>query len=53
VIRTDANLLDFSISTVIVSYLAGLGLILAGLYGKVAPREEAGAPRQVREGRPA
>jgi hypothetical protein len=53
VIRTDANILDFSISTVIVSYLAGLGLILEGLYGKVAPPEEAGAPRQVREGRTA
>jgi hypothetical protein len=53
VIRTDANILDFSISTVVVSYLAGLGLILAGQYGKVAPREDAGAPRQVREGRTA
>jgi hypothetical protein len=40
-------------STVIVTYLAGLALILAGLYGKVAPQEQAGAPRQVREGRTA
>ena len=53
VIRTDANILDFSISTVIACYLAGLALIVAGLYGKVAPREDAGAPRQVREGRTA
>ena len=51
VIRTDANFLDFSMSTVIVTYLAGLALILAGLYVKVAPPEQAGAPRQVREGR--
>jgi hypothetical protein len=53
VIRTDANFLDFSISTVVVTYLAGLALILAGLYGKVAPEEQEGAPRQVREGRTA
>jgi hypothetical protein len=52
-IRTEANVLDFSMSTVIVTYLAGLALILAGLYGKVAPQEQAGAPRQVREGRTA
>jgi Domain of unknown function (DUF4383) len=51
VIRTDANFLDFSISTVIVSYLVGLSLITAALYSKVAPPEEAGEPRQVREGR--
>lgn len=53
VLRTEANFLDFSMSTVIVSYLAGLTLILAGLYGKVAPQQQAGTPRQVREGRTA
>jgi Domain of unknown function (DUF4383) len=53
VIRTNANVLDFSISTVIVSFITGLALILTGLYSKVAPPEEAGAPRQVREGRTA
>ena len=53
VIRTDANFFDFSVSTVVVSYLAGLALILAGLYAKTAPAEEAGEPRQVREGRTA
>lgn len=51
VIRTDANFLDFSIATVIVSYIVGLSLITAALYSKVAPPEEAGEPRQVREGR--
>jgi hypothetical protein len=51
--RTDANFLKFSISTVIVTYLVGLVLILAGLYAKTAPREDASAPRQVREGRTA
>jgi hypothetical protein len=49
VIRTDANFLDFSISTVVVTYLAGLFLITAGFYSKVAPPEQAGTPRQVRE----
>ena len=51
--RTDANVLGFSISTVVVTYIVGLVLILAGLYSKVAPAAEAGAPRQVREGRTA
>jgi uncharacterized membrane protein HdeD (DUF308 family) len=49
VIRTDANFLNFSISTVVVTYLVGLVLIMAGLYSKVAPAAEAGAPRQERE----
>lgn len=48
-IRTDANFLGFSVSTVVVTYLVGLVLILAGLYAKTAPPESAGAPRQVRE----
>jgi hypothetical protein len=48
-IRTDANFLDFSIATVVVTYLAGLILIMAGLYSKIAPAEQAGPPRQVRE----
>jgi hypothetical protein len=51
--RTDANFLKFTIATVVVTYLVGLVLILAGLYGKTAPPELAGAPRQVREGRTA
>ena len=51
--RTDASLLDFTISTVVVTYLVGLVLIMTGLYSKTAPGREAGAPRQVREGRSA
>jgi hypothetical protein len=50
-IRTNANFLDFSVATVVVSYLAGLALILAGLYSKTAPPEQTTEPRQVREGR--
>jgi Domain of unknown function (DUF4383) len=51
--RTDANFLKFTIATVVVTYLVGLALVLAGLYTKVGASEEAGAPRQVREGRTA
>ena len=51
--RTDANVLDFTISTVIVTYLVGLVLIMTGLYSRIAPAQESGAPRPVREGRTA
>ncbi|MGK5679310.1 DUF4383 domain-containing protein [Actinoplanes sp. URMC 104] len=51
--RTDANFFGFTMSTVVVTYLVGLALILASLYGKIAPQSQAGAPRQVREGRTA
>ena len=51
--RTDANLFGFTMPTVIVTYLIGLVLITAGLYTKIAPPQETGAPRQVREGRTA
>jgi hypothetical protein len=49
VTRTDANFLDFSIATVVVTYLIGLLLIMVAQYAKVAPVEDAGAPRQSRE----
>lgn len=52
-IRTDVNVFGFTIGTVIVTYGVGLLLILASLYGKVVPSVQAGAPRQVREGRTA
>jgi hypothetical protein len=51
--RTDANFLGFTIGTVIVTYIVGLALVLAGLYTKVGEPEQAGAPQQVREGRTA
>ena len=51
--RTDANFLKFTIATVVVTYILGLVLITSSLYSKVAPDEEASAPRQVREGRTA
>ena len=49
VIRTEVNVLNFSISTVVVTYLAGLVLIMVSYYSKVAAPEDAGAPRQVRQ----
>ncbi|GAA2641155.1 DUF4383 domain-containing protein [Paractinoplanes durhamensis] len=51
--RTDANVFGQNIATVIVTYLVGLALITVSLYSKVAPAAQAGAPRQVREGRTA
>jgi hypothetical protein len=47
--RTDANFLGFTIGTVTFVYVIGMLLVLSGLYAKVAPVEEAGAPRQERE----
>jgi uncharacterized protein DUF4383 len=51
--RTDANVFGQDIATVIVTYIVGLALITVSLYSKVAPAAQAGAPRQVREGRTA
>jgi hypothetical protein len=47
--RTDANFLNFTIATVVVTYLIGLALIMTALYAKVGPVEDAGAPRHDRE----
>ena len=43
--RTDANFLNFSIATVIVTYIVALALIMAGLYSKVGTDEAAQAER--------
>jgi hypothetical protein len=42
-LETDANVLNFSMSTVIVSLVFGLLLLTAGLYDKSGTREEAAA----------
>jgi hypothetical protein len=47
--RTDANFLDFTIATVVVTYLVGLLLIMTGLYSKVAPPQDAGRSRHDHE----
>jgi hypothetical protein len=41
--RTDANFFDFTISTVIVTYIVALVLIMSSLYGKVGSEEAARA----------
>lgn len=54
VLRTDdVNIFGFTMSTVVATYLVGLLLITVSLYSKSAPQSQAGAPRQVREGRTA
>ena len=37
-INTDLNVLNFAIETVIVSFVIGMALLAAGLYGRSAPR---------------
>jgi hypothetical protein len=39
VLRTDLNLLGFTVTTCVASFVIGLALSLAGLYGQVGPRE--------------
>ena len=48
VIRTDANFLNFSIAGVVVTMLAGLVLMTAGMYGRVGTEDEAQAWRDGR-----
>jgi hypothetical protein len=48
--RTDANILGFTVATVVVTYLVGLILIVSSLYLKTAPASETSEPRPAREG---
>jgi Domain of unknown function (DUF4383) len=48
--RTDANFLDFTVSTVIVIYICALILILASLYSKVGSEDAANAERVAAHG---
>jgi len=50
VLRTDLNVLNFSIITVVVSYGIGLVLFTAGLYGRSGSPEAARAQELVRHG---
>jgi len=47
-LQTDANFLNFSVATCIVSYAIGLAMLLAGLYDKVGPPEVAEAEERFR-----
>jgi hypothetical protein len=49
-LHTDANVFNFSITTSVVSYVIGLILLTAGLYGKSGTREEAAAEEAFRHG---
>ncbi|MDQ7910963.1 DUF4383 domain-containing protein [Phytohabitans sp. ZYX-F-186] len=48
VLRTDANYLNATMPTVIVTMVLGLVLLLAGMYGKVGTEEQAQASREAR-----
>lgn len=50
VAHTGLNVLNFSILTSIASYVIGLILLTAGLYGKVGTAEEAAAEEAIRHG---
>jgi len=39
VLRTELNVLGFTVTTCVVSFIIGLALSLAGLYGQVGPHE--------------
>ncbi|MEU1587166.1 DUF4383 domain-containing protein [Micromonospora sp. NPDC005710] len=47
-IRTDANIFNFSIATVIVVMTAALVLLMVGMYGKVGSEDEAEAFHKAR-----
>jgi Domain of unknown function (DUF4383) len=49
-LNTDANFLNSSVATAIVSYVIGLVLLTAGLYGKVGSAEDAHAEEEFRIG---
>jgi hypothetical protein len=48
VLQTDANILNFSVATVIVSMIFGLLLLATGLYDKVGPPQRAEAEQGYR-----
>lgn len=48
VLRTDANYFNFTVSTCVVAMIAGLVLLMAGMYTKVGTEEEARAAREAR-----
>jgi hypothetical protein len=50
VLQTDANLLNFTIATCVVSFIIGVVLGTAGLYGKVGSAEERSAEEAFRHG---
>jgi len=49
VLQTDANFLNFSMSTVVVSLVFGLLLLATGLYDKIGPADQAEEERASRQ----
>jgi hypothetical protein len=49
-LQTELNFLNFTVATCVASFLIGIALGLAGLYGKVGPRTERGAEESFRHG---
>ncbi len=49
-LRTDLNLLGFSMTNVVVSLIFGMLMITTGLYTRVGPAEEAEAEEEFRRG---
>jgi hypothetical protein len=47
-LRTDANYLNFSMATCIVSFVIGMALLAAGLYGKAGTVQDAAAEEAFR-----
>ena len=52
VMQTDLNVLGFTMATCVVSFIIGLVLFTAGLYGKVASPERAAYEDRFRHGGP-
>lgn len=52
VMGTNANILNFGMSTCIVSFLIGLVLMTSAFYGEVAPEHRATAEERFRRGAP-
>lgn len=51
-LRTDLNLLNYTVTTSVVSFVIGLVMFTAGLYGKVAHRRTAQVEENFRHGGP-
>ena len=47
-LRTEANVLGFTVTTVVVSYVFGMTCLAAGLYGKVGTEDDAHAEEAFR-----
>jgi hypothetical protein len=51
-LRTNANFLNFTVGTCVVSFVIGTAMLVAGLYGRVGPADEAQAEEQFRHRHP-